>query len=148
MFNDNPSTLTTIIGALEDDKKLKSALEADLDEVKARIRQNEQEIISVLTDMAVQSGADDPSALGVTIGGRRYGVSQKTYYRVAAANRASVMDALRERGYGDLISVNLNEKALTNAINEAVENGGVIPDDFADLPLESYVDTKLTNRKV
>lgn len=147
MFNDNPPSLAVIIGSLEEDKKLKAALEADLDEVKARIRQNEMTIISAITDLAVQSGTDDPEAMSVTIGGRRYGVAQKTHYRVMAANRQAVMDALQERGYGDLISTNLNEKALTNAINEAVEQNGAIPDDFADLPLESYTDMKLTNRK-
>lgn len=147
MFNTSPPPLAIIIGSLEEDKKLKTALEADLDEVKARIRQNEQDIISAITDLAVQSGTDDPESMSVTVGGRRYGVTQKTYYRVKAADKAAVMDALRKRGYGDLITTNLNEKAMTAAINEAVENGGAIPDDFADLPLESYIDTKLSNRK-
>lgn len=147
MFTNNPPSLAIVVGSLEEDKKLKAALEADLDEVKARIRQNEQEIISAITDLAVQSGTDDPESMSVTIGGRRYGVTQKTYYRVKAADKAAVMETLRERGYGDLITTNLNEKAMTAAINEAVENGGAIPDDFADLPLESYIDTKLSNRK-
>lgn len=148
MFSDNAPSLAIIIGSLEEDKKLKAALEADLEEVKARIRANEQEIIAHITDLAVQSGTDDPESMTVTVGGRRYGVSQKTYYRVSAADKENVMDALLERGYGDLIITKLNEKALTSTINEAVEQGGCIPDDFADLPLESYIDTKLTNRKV
>ena len=146
-FDNNPPSLAVVIGTLEEDKKLKAALEADLDEVKARIRHAEMEIISALTDLAVQSGSDDPESMSLTVNGRRYGVVQKTHYRVKAADREAVMEALRDSGYSDLISVKLNEKALSALINEAVDRDGAIPDDFAELPLESYTDTTLSNRK-
>lgn len=148
MFSESsPSPLHACISALEQDKKLKASLEEEVKLVSARIQENERHIISAITDMAAQAGADSPDALSVTVGGRKYAVKLSTHYSVPAEHEDLVIEALRQAGYRDAITERINSGRLTAIINETRDGSGNVQEFFRDLPLREYTDAKLSNRK-
>ena len=142
-------TLAAKLALLAELKNRKKELEELSKENNALIKQTEQDTVTLLLDMAEESGIDDPTAFSVTLDGRRYGVTMKHYYSIKAENKDAAFAALRELGLGDLIVEKVDHRTLTKTLEQIIEdNGGELPDGYAAIPLTEYDETKISDRKV
>lgn len=115
-------------------EELRSQGDALKDQVAEINRQRdalEAEIIADMLDVQEQLGVDDFS-LGVD--GRKYKVTVKHFYSITKANRDAAYPLLRDLGLGDLITEKVDDRTLTKELSTvAEENGGMLPEEFAEL---------------
>lgn len=141
-------TLAEKLRQLADLKVRKKELKDLTKENNDELDQTEKDAISILLDMAEASGMDDPTAFTATLDGRCYGVTTKTYYSIKAADKDVAFAALRELGHGDLIVEKVDHRTLTNALAQiAEENGGELPEEYLEIPMSEFTETKISDRK-
>ena len=138
------AALSSTILAYERAKENKVALDAAAKEAAAEAARLEQEVITLMLDHEEQTGAD---GLTVTVNARRYSVVQKNYWNIPAAARDEAFPALRDLGLGYLIQERVDDRSLTNVINEIAEADGALPDEYEQLHLSRYTKTTLSSRK-
>lgn len=140
----NPALSSALI-AYEMAKENKAKLEDAAKQAGAEVRALEEEVIGMLLDMSEQTGSD---SLSVVVNARRYAVIQKDYYSIPAGARPEAFPALREMGYDYLIQERVDDRSLTNTLNEVAEaNGGALPEEFDRLSLSKYTRTTLSSRR-
>ena len=141
-------TLAEKLRLLAELKTQKKELAEKVKENDTELDQAEKDAISILLDMAETSGMDAPTAFTVTLDGRRYGVTTKTYYNIKAADRDVAFAALRELGHGDLITEKVDRRTLNSALAQiAEEHGGELPEEYQEIPMSEYTETKISDRK-
>lgn len=144
----NIDTLSQRIRDLEEIRAEKEALEDSLEGLKEALTAREQEVITAMMDIAEASGLESAAAFTVIVDGRKYGVSIKSFYSIKADSKDLGHAMLRELGLGDLIKESVDSRVLTKTLNSAAEdNNGILPDDFAGLPISVYEKTAITRRK-
>lgn len=64
-----------------------------------------------------------------TYSGFTYSLSTRTFASALAGDKESLYEALRENGYGGLITETVNSNTLSSTVSELIEeNGGAYPD--------------------
>lgn len=141
-------TLAVTLREMSQLKDRKKELAEQAKDINAELAQVEQDAISILLDMAEASGMDDPAAFTITLDGRRYGVTTKSYYNIKAEDREAAFAALRELGLGDLIVESVDRRTLTSAMAQIMsDNGGELPEGYESIPMSEYTETKISDRK-
>lgn len=141
----NLTAISEMIADYERQKAANKEMEDALKLAKAETDRLEAQIIQLILDAEDSCGLDN---LSLEVGGRKYGVAIKSYWRIPAAHKDDAFKLLREIGMGDLITERVDDRTLTREINDILEaNKGELPDMYSGLHLEGYDKTTLTNRK-
>lgn len=130
----NESTNTALAAKIQHYEALRAQadqLKETLSELNRQKDAAEAEVISTLLDLQDDLGIDKFS---MTVDGRKYSISVKHYFSITKAERDAAYPLLRDLGMGDLITEKVDDRTLTKELTTAAdENGGVLPEDFAEL---------------
>jgi len=112
-----------ILALAEKLKKLRDTKKEVEDEVKyisGEIETVTEELTSLMTENELPS---------FTYSGFTYSLSTRTFASPFAGDKESLYDALRENGYGGLITETVNANTLSSTVGELIEqNGDSLPD--------------------
>jgi len=112
-----------ILALAEKLKKLRDTKKEVEDEVKyisGEIETVTEELTSLMTENELPS---------FTYSGFTYSLSTRTFASPLAGDKESLYDALRENGYGGLITETVNANTLSSTVSELIEqNGDSLPD--------------------
>ena len=102
----------------------------------------EQEIAQMMVD------EEKPDT---TVDGFKYSLQEKTIYSKIGEDKLmekglDFFEVLREEGFGDLIVERVDSRTLNSAMNNLVEEIGVLPEDLAEC-LRVYSQLKISRRK-
>ncbi|WHE87254.1 hypothetical protein [Lachnoanaerobaculum gingivalis] len=102
----------------------------------------EQEIAQMMVD------EEKPDT---TVDGFKYSLQEKTIYSKIGEDKLmekglDFFEVLREEGFGDLIVERVDSRTLNSAMNNLVEEIGVLPEDLAEC-LSVYSQLKISRRK-
>ena len=102
----------------------------------------EQEIAQMMVD------EEKPDT---TVDGFKYSLQEKTIYSKIGEDKLmekglDFFEVLREEGFGDLIVERVDSRTLNSAMNNLVEETGVLPEDLAEC-LSVYSQLKISRRK-
>ena len=115
-------------GALAATKELKKILEG---------------FVQGLVDNVVVPRFEEKSQTSITIGGRRFTVSERSYASITAENKEVAYDWLRKSGNEHLIIETVNASSLSSAVKEWRENNTEIPDCITVFPKKTVSVTKV-----
>lgn len=99
-------------------RSLVDELDSQLKDAKAEKEEAEAKLIQAILYAEEENGID---SLTVTAGGRKYGVSKKSYYRIPATNTDEAYQILRDLSLGDLIKETVDQKTLSSVLRAKSE---------------------------
>jgi histidyl-tRNA synthetase len=142
------SELQTIDRKIGNYEEIKSELASAKDVVSKLTEQlnaAEAEVITSLLDLAEQTGAEKTR---VTVNGRNYSVTVKSYYHIPKERCDQAFPTLRAFGLGHLIQEKVDDRSLTNELNAIAEqNGGLLPAEYDDIGMTSYDKPRLSSTR-
>lgn len=141
-------TLSDKLRALQYLTDQKREIDKVAKDLSGRIEEQKAAIQRAIIDQAEEMGIS-AADFSVTVDGRKYGLTIKSYYSINAADREEAFPMLRLLGLGDLIVEKVDDRGLTKRLQEiAEENGGALPEDYGRLPVSQFEKTDIYNRKV
>ena len=123
---------------LKELRDAKSASEEKTKEINAALCEVEQQLVQMMADTETQN---------FTRGGTMFFLTNKTRASAVAESKAKLYQALKRKGYGDLVYETVNANSLSAFVNEQIsENNEELPRWLNGL-VNVYEQTKVSVRK-
>ena len=119
------------------------------DELAEQTKENNKTLDALEQEIAQQMV--DEEKPDTTVDGFKYSLQEKTIYSKIGEDKLmekglDFFEVLREEGFGDLIVERVDSRTLNSAMNNLVEEIGVLPEDLAEC-LSVYSQLKISRRK-
>jgi regulator of replication initiation timing len=110
--------------ALADKLKLLRDTKSDVEEEVKYLNAEIEKVTGELTELMTENEMPSFTRSGFT-----YSLSTRTFASALAGDKETLYAALRENGYGGLITETVNSNTLSSTVSELIEqNGGSCPD--------------------
>ena len=119
-------TLAERLKSLRNDK---SSMEDEVKALNAQIEKVTGELTGLMSENELPS---------FTFSGFVYSLSSRTFASPLAGNKEALYEALRENGYGGLITETVNSNTLSSTVSELMENNGGLCPDWLDGKVSTY----------